>query len=678
MKVIRVVMMTGLLGSAGLGAVAEPEAKPIPVKEFGKKAAISSLSLSNEGDFLVGLITLPNTKQEETALAVWELGESIDISKPLIPTRATPANDRMEFVAASAIGGDKIRVLGKQAWTGQTYCIEGGGAGAVKTWIYKTYFGDKNIKPQELDDDFANLADDKNECARLSGEITVAESLPLDPEHVIASAYDVDAQAPKYYKVNLATESKEFLYQDSGNLQNGYIDPRTGNVLTKFELEPIGGNDYEVRTYILNAQTGTYDLEAPLTYTAAARYQVDTVGHDEQSGKYYVITDRFSDKASVYLYDPVADKFSEGPLFAHPEFSASGVILGRNQDNFNIPLGFTYDGLVQETYWVDPEMRSVQDGLESIFPGLMVDVMDWNEDRSRILFSTEESNSPPTYYLLVDKSKLAVIGSSRPWFSDYQMSKSKLVYYDARDGLEIPAILTPAVGWEKGDAPRPTIIHPHGGPWARDFGGWDSSGWVQFLTSRGYHVLQPQYRGSQGFGRELWLAGDNEWGQKMQDDKDDGAAWLVSEGYADPDRIAIFGYSYGGFAAFAATVRENGPYQCAIAGAGVSNLALFRTKVSENRISRAVQGHTMTGMDPLANSDHAVLPILVYHGDRDVRVPIKDGRDFYNAVKNKVPAKFLSMKDMGHQGVLWSPENHRESLEAIDDFLRNDCGPGGL
>ena len=244
--------------------------------------------------------------------------------------------------------------------------------------------------------------------------------------------------------------------------------------------------------------------------------------------------------------------------------------------------------------------------------------------------------------------------------------------------MEIPAILTPAVGWEKGDAPRPTIIHPHGGPWARDFGGWDSSGWVQFLTSRGYHVLQPQYRGSQGFGRELWLAGDNEWGQKMQDDKDDGAAWLVSEGYADPDRIAIFGYSYGGFAAFAATVRENGPYQCAIAGAGVSNLALFRTKVSENRISRAVQGHTMTGMDPLANSDHAVLPILVYHGDRDVRVPIKDGRDFYNAVKNKVPAKFLSMKDMGHQGVLWSPENHRESLEAIDDFLRNDCGPGGL
>ncbi|MEP1935062.1 MAG: hypothetical protein ABJJ37_27630, partial [Roseibium sp.] len=102
MKVIRVVMMTGLLGSAGLSAVAEPEAKPIPVKEFGKKAAISSLSLSNEGDFLVGLITLPNTKQEETALAVWELGESIDISKPLIPTRATPANDRMEFVAASA------------------------------------------------------------------------------------------------------------------------------------------------------------------------------------------------------------------------------------------------------------------------------------------------------------------------------------------------------------------------------------------------------------------------------------------------------------------------------------------------------------------------------------------------------------------------------------------------
>ncbi|MEE2921070.1 MAG: prolyl oligopeptidase family serine peptidase, partial [Pseudomonadota bacterium] len=118
--------------------------------------------------------------------------------------------------------------------------------------------------------------------------------------------------------------------------------------------------------------------------------------------------------------------------------------------------------------------------------------------------------------------------------------------------------------------------------------------------------------------------------------------------------------------------------QCAIAGAGVSNLQLFRTKVSDDRVSRAVQGRTMNGMDPLAEADNAVLPILVYHGDRDVRVPIKDGRDFYNAVKNKVPAKFLGLKDMGHQLNLWTPDNHRDSLKAIEDFLENDCGPGGL
>ena len=96
---------------------------------------------------------------------------------------------------------------------------------------------------------------------------------------------------------------------------------------------------------------------------------------------------------------------------------------------------------------------------------------------------------------------------------------------------------------------------PHGGPWARDVLGWDL--WAQFLANRGYAVLQRQYRGSEGWGQTLWRAGDGEWGQKMQDDKDDGARWLATRGIADPDRIAIYGYSYGGFAAMAARVRPS-------------------------------------------------------------------------------------------------------------------------
>jgi pimeloyl-ACP methyl ester carboxylesterase len=661
--------------AAGLAAGASAE--PIPIEDFAMEPAITSLSMAPEGDFIVGLVAKPGSDNGELALAVWDIDGEIDTSKPLIPNRITPSNKRARFYSADAIGQGRMLVRSKQAWTGQTYCLEGGGAGALKTFVFKTYYGDKSIDPKKFDSEFANLVDKDDKCAELGDVIGLTSTLPLDPENVLVSSRDMQQGTRKYYKVNLKTEAKTFLYNDAGDLGIGYVDPRDGAVRTKLELEPIGNNDYEIRTYILNPKTGSFDREDPLTYKASKRYQVDIDGYDEATGKYYVLTDLFSDKTEVWMYDPATDKFDDQPAFAHPEFSASGVILGRKVHNWNQPLGFTYDGATRETYWIDPEYRGIVDGLSAVFPGLSIDIMDSNEDLSRVLIRTSASNSPPAYYLLIDKAKLGVLGSSRPWMLKHKLATTKLIYYTARDGLRIPGLLTLPPEWKEGDKPGAAIVLPHGGPWARNYAGWDASGWTQFLSSRGYAVLQPQYRGSEGWGRELWFAGDNEWGQKMQDDKDDAAAWLVSEGIAQKDRMAIFGYSYGGFAAFAATVRENGPFQCAIAGAGVSNLELFRTKVSDNRINRAVQGHTMTGMDPLANADKANIPILIYHGDRDVRVPIRDGRDFYNAVKNRVPAKFLPVKDMFHQ-MPWWPEHHRETLTAIEDFLANDCGPGGL
>lgn len=158
----------------------------------------------------------------------------------------------------------------------------------------------------------------------------------------------------------------------------------------------------------------------------------------------------------------------------------------------------------------------------------------------------------------------------------------------------------------------------------------------------------------------------------MQDDKDDGAAWLVSEGIAAPDRIAIFGYSYGGFAAMAAAVRENGPFKCAIAGAGVSNLARIGRNWSEDRVQRAFQGRTVKGMDPLKNAEKASIPILIYHGDRDVRVPLYHATDYYDAIKDRTDAELLIIKDMKHS-LPWWPEHHVESLTAIERFLRDVC-----
>ena len=242
----------------------------------------------------------------------------------------------------------------------------------------------------------------------------------------------------------------------------------------------------------------------------------------------------------------------------------------------------------------------------------------------------------------------------------------------------IPAFLTlpPA---SAGPGPYPTLIEPHGGPWARDDMEWDLAGWVQYFASRGYAVLQPQFRGSEGWGQKLWRAGDGEWGQKMQDDNDDAVKWLIGRKIADPKRVAIFGYSYGGYAALAASIRPNGLYQCAISGAGAGDLAAIAEATFDNRFQREFQHPTIDGLDALAHAREAKIPVLLYHGDRDQTVDIEESRKFAAALRGAgKPVKLVEIKDMGHQYIFMTPAMMKEQLDVIDSFLKTDCKPGGL
>src|SRR5262249_50615322 len=162
--------------------------------------------------------------------------------------------------------------------------------------------------------------------------------------------------------------------------------------------------------------------------------------------------------------------------------------------------------------------------------------------------------------------------------------------------------------------------------------------------------------GSDGWGLALWKAGDREWGQKMSDDNDDGAAWLVAQGIADPQRMAIFGYSYGGFAAIAASVRPHSPYRCAIAGAGVADLQRLGNLWGGSHAQREAQGNTVAGMDPMKHIADANIPILLYHGDRDTTAETRHSRDFFAAMKSAgKDVEYHEIKDMWHQ-LPWWPE----------------------
>jgi dipeptidyl aminopeptidase/acylaminoacyl peptidase len=222
------------------------------------------------------------------------------------------------------------------------------------------------------------------------------------------------------------------------------------------------------------------------------------------------------------------------------------------------------------------------------------------------------------------------------------------------------------------------IVTPHGGPWARDYMEWDETGWTQYFASRGYVVIQPQFRGSRGWGAKLWHAGDAQWGLKMQDDIEDSAKWLVAQGIGDAQHMAIHGYSYGGYAAFDAAVRANGLYRCAIAGAGVAEIARIREELSESVVGREYQLATIDGVSPLAHVKAVNIPVLAYHGDSDHNVSRTESQRFTDALKTaNLPYKFVELPNMDHTIDTWTPQNWRDILLTVDDFLKTGCQMGG-
>jgi dienelactone hydrolase len=657
-------------------AVGNLAAKPIPIESIARLPAISSVSMSADGKQIVALVAAPDSDYRETALATWDL-EHLD-QGPVI----TPSGDRMKFIGANALKAGRILVTARQEWTGSLAgCGEGRISGSTATFVFKNYLTD--AKHKKFSEAFTGgsrrlgVSDQTERCLEIAGSAALVNTLPLEPKKVIIQRVNGLTLQADYFLYDLGTDRAELLLRAGGRTAPGLFHPRDGKLLTREELEPIGKDEYEQRILILNAESGEFEVHEPLTTQLTDRYSITIAGIDDDSGKFYVLTDKFSDFIQAWMYDPAKRSFDAEPLVAHPQFPITNLVFGNQPDNFNKLLGFTVSGPAPETTYVDAEMRGIHEGLKQAFEGQRVVITDYNNDLSRILFMTVSAQKPPAYHLLVDRQRVQTLGSQRPWIDSEDIGKQRWVTYKARDGLEIPAILDLPAGWTKEQGPVPAVIHPHGGPWGRDATGWDASGWVPFLTSRGYAVLRPQFRGSAGLGRKLWLAGDREWGQAMQDDKDDGARWLVEQGIADPGKLAIFGYSYGGFAAVAATVRPNSPYQCAIAGAPVSDLKRLGNTWSENRLQRFLQGQTVTGMDPMANTDKANIPILLYVGDRDVRTPSWHAKNFYDGVKDRVPAKFALIPDMPHQ-LPWYYRHHTETLALIANFLADDCGPGGL
>ena len=358
---------------------------------------------------------------------------------------------------------------------------------------------------------------------------------------------------------------------------------------------------------------------------------------------------------------------------SNPRVDVDDVIRSANGQRV---IGYTYAVDKREAEYFDPEYKALSAGLSRAIPNLpLIRFEGASADGSRILVFAGSDNDPGRYYVF-DKAKknLAEIVLVRPELENKKLASVKPVSVTASDGVTIPAYLTLPVG--KAATNLPAVVLPHGGPSARDEWGFD---WLaQYLAARGYAVLQPNYRGSAGFG-DAWLMqnGFKSWKTSIGDITA-SAHWLVSQGIADPKRLAVVGWSYGGYAALQSAVAEPGLFKAVAAIAPVTDLGMLKKEAEDYTISDVVaefvgSGPHLVEGSPLRHASEIKVPVLLVHGDLDQNVGVAESEKMASALQGAgTPVEFLRYRNLDHQ--LEDGFARAEMLTKIGQLLEKTIG----
>jgi acetyl esterase/lipase len=405
-------------------------------------------------------------------------------------------------------------------------------------------------------------------------------------------------------------------------------------------------------------------------------------GHD---GTLYVIANAGEDLATLRTFDLASGRVSKEPVVVTPGYDFDGSLIGNGKV---VGVRVTTDATAD--IWFDPAMKALQDAVDKALPGTinMIDTparpgVPW------VLVKSYSDRQPLRYVLYDTKSgTLELVGSSYPNINPARMGRQEPIRYKARDGLEIPGLLTlPSDGGRKN---LPMVVLVHGGPWIRGASwGWDPES--QFLASRGYAVLQVEFRGSTGFGQHHLEAGLKQWGLAMQDDIADGTRWAISQGIADPKRICIAGASYGGYATLMGLVNDPDLYRCGIDWIGVTDIELMYSGTWYSKPDYS-DGYRRYGMpfligdpvkdaaqlkatSPIQQASRIHQPLLLAYGEEDMRVPLYHGKKFYAEVKrNNKQVEWVTYSGEGHG---WSlAKNRIDFWQRVERFLDRHIGPG--
>ena len=372
-----------------------------------------------------------------------------------------------------------------------------------------------------------------------------------------------------------------------------------------------------------------------------------------------------TDTNALWAMDYDTEQYVE-MIYHDPDFDISSPLQGDN--TLNLWLDETGDGLFGFSYQADKPVdvffvgyfQSVKKSLEAVFPGARISLSDWSQDLSKFLVNVRSDTNPGASYMFdINKGSLSLISDFAPWMKDYKLAKMEPFTYTARDGLKLHGYITLPPNYKKGTK-IPFILHPHGGPNARDYWGYNPE--VQFYASRGYGVIQPNYRGSTGHGRNEMILANHQMGKTMQTDKYDALMWANEQGYVDMDNVCISGASYGGYAAMQAATKNPNMFKCIITYVGTFDLtsmdlrglmwskaAMPMEYIEKGNPEIPEDYKNLYENSPIFHVENVDDPILIITGRRDAQVRFQETVDMVAQLdKYGKDYEYIIKGDEGH------------------------------
>ncbi len=641
----------------GNAAAGEP-VEPYPLDYWALRDVISNVQVSPDGKYL-GLMKIPN----KDGNPIIEVYEAARLDKEPFRLNADP----MEITNFYWVSENDIVFTLRQKVRDR---IEGFNEG-----VYENRIAMVDVKKKKIEE-----FDEVNP--------TIVSTLPKKPNKIIISFSEGEADGPgsklseafrprAYWEFDLEKGTKQLLIRGKLSL---------GNIEFNGDGEPWGARGFDIAKreliwYIRRPGKKGWDELYRLSEDRFDEFYIESV--DETKPNHVLVAaHNGDDKLGFWSFDIDKQEFDE-LIYRRSDVDVYGARYHSNAWQYpDRVVGVNYFTDNLHTEYFDEIEGAIYNQLKGLIPHAhYLNINSRSRDGNTMTIYNVGPRDPGTYYLLKD-GKIQAVGSKQPLLESEKLADLDYITYKARDGQKVRAYVTVP----QGEPPFPLIVLPHGGPFVGEYIIWDE--WAQMLANNGYMVVQPQYRGSFNYGLNFHMISFMDGGQgghAMQDDKDDSALYLVEQGLADPERLAMFGWSYGGYAALVAASREPQIYQCVIAGAAVADqiqqVNYYRYQLRGAQKQRQM-AYRADSVNPIDETKKVNVPLLLIHGDVDQRVPVTHANRYRRKLdEHGKYYKYLELEGADHFSNTLFYHHQIELYRSMTDFLASpDCfgGDGGV